>query len=76
MHSFRHALRDQLRAVNCPNEVSKAIGGWSEGNDVSSYKALIPVPHVPNLSLPNGVVQQELLYKALKLLTLFTRVAK
>ena len=32
MHSLRHALRDQLRAVNCSNEVSKAIGGWSEGN--------------------------------------------
>jgi hypothetical protein len=29
-------MRDQLRAVNCPNEVSKALGGWSEGNDVSS----------------------------------------
>ena len=40
MHSFRHALRDQLRAVNCPNEVSKAIGGWSEGNDVSSSYGL------------------------------------
>ena len=36
MHSFRHAMRDQLRAVNCPSEVSKAIGGWSEGNDASS----------------------------------------
>lgn len=40
MHSFRHALRDQLRAVNCPNEVSKAIGGWSESNDVSSSYGL------------------------------------
>ena len=40
MHSFRHALRDQLRAVNCPNEVSKAIGGWAEGNDVSSSYGL------------------------------------
>ena len=34
------ALRDQLRAVNGPNEVSKAIGGWSEGNDVSSSYGL------------------------------------
>ena len=34
------ALRDQLRAVNCPKEVSKAIGGWSEGNDVSSSYVL------------------------------------
>jgi integrase len=40
MHSLRHALRDQLRALNCPNEVSKAIGGWSEGNDVSSSYGL------------------------------------
>ena len=40
MHSFRHSLRDQLRAVHCPNEVSKAIGGWSESNDVSSSYGL------------------------------------
>ena len=40
MHSFRHALRDQLRAANCPDAVSKAIGGWSEGNDVSSSYGL------------------------------------
>ena len=40
MHSLRHALRDQPRAVNCPNEVSKAIGGWSEGNGVSSSYGL------------------------------------
>ena len=38
--SFCNTLRDQLRAVNCPNEVSKAIGGWSEGNDVSSSYGL------------------------------------
>ena len=38
--SFCNALRDQLRAVNCPNEGSKAIGGWSEGNDVSSSYGL------------------------------------
>jgi hypothetical protein len=37
-YSFHHALSDQLRAVNCHDEVGKAIGGWSEGNDVfSSY---------------------------------------
>jgi hypothetical protein len=38
--SFCNALRDQLRAVNCPDAVSKAIGGWSEGNDVSSSYGL------------------------------------
>lgn len=36
MHSFRHALRDQLRAASCPEPISKAIGGWSEGSDVST----------------------------------------
>jgi hypothetical protein len=29
-------MRDQLRTVNCASEVSKAIGGWSEGNNASS----------------------------------------
>ena len=40
MHSFRHALRDQPRAFNCPDAVSKAIGCWSDGNDVSSSYGL------------------------------------
>ena len=38
--SFCNALRDQLRTVNCPDAVNKAIGGWSEGNDVSSSYGL------------------------------------
>ena len=46
MHSFRHALRDQLRAVSCPNEISKAIGGWSEGNDISSSYGLGYEPEI------------------------------
>lgn len=37
MHCFRHALRDQLRAVMCPESVSKEIGGWSTANDVSVH---------------------------------------
>ena len=28
IHSFRHSLRDRLRAVECPTEVVDAIGGW------------------------------------------------
>ena len=35
MHSFRHSLRDNLRAVECPEEIAKEIGGWATGNDVS-----------------------------------------
>lgn len=35
MHCFRHSLRDLLRAVMCPESVSKEIGGWSNSHDVS-----------------------------------------
>ena len=28
IHSFRHSLRDRLRAVECPSDVIDAIGGW------------------------------------------------
>ncbi len=28
IHSFRHSLRDRLRAVECPTEIVDAIGGW------------------------------------------------
>lgn len=36
MHCFRHALRDRLRAVMCPESVSKEIGGWSNTHDISA----------------------------------------
>jgi integrase len=35
MHSFRHSMRDELRAVMCPETMAKEIGGWSSKNDVS-----------------------------------------
>lgn len=35
MHCFRHSLRDLLRAVMCPESISKEIGGWSSNHDVS-----------------------------------------
>lgn len=35
MHCFRHALRDQLRSVVCPESIAKEIGGWSASHDVS-----------------------------------------
>ena len=28
VHSFRHSIRDRLRAVECPSEVIDQIGGW------------------------------------------------
>ena len=28
IHGFRHALRDRLRAVQCPSEMIDHIGGW------------------------------------------------
>jgi len=35
MHCLRHSLRDLLRAVMCPESISKEIGGWSSSHDVS-----------------------------------------
>ena len=29
MHSFRHSMRDRLRAVECPSDVIDEIGGWA-----------------------------------------------
>ena len=31
IHSFRHSLRDRLRAVNFPSDMIDQIGGWSSG---------------------------------------------
>jgi hypothetical protein len=29
VHSLRHAMRDRLRAVECPADIIDQIGGWS-----------------------------------------------
>ena len=29
IHSYRHSLRDRLRAVECPSDIVDAIGGWT-----------------------------------------------
>ncbi len=29
MHSFRHSMRDRLRAVEGPSDVIDQIGGWA-----------------------------------------------
>lgn len=28
MHSFRHSMRDRLRAVECPSDIVDQLGGW------------------------------------------------
>ena len=37
IHGFRHALRDRLRAVQCPSEMIDQIGGWSSGKIGAGY---------------------------------------
>ena len=37
LHGFRHAMRDRLRAVNCPSEMIDQIGGWSSGKVGEGY---------------------------------------
>ena len=36
-HGFRHAMRDRLRAVQCPSEMIDQIGGWSVNNIGQKY---------------------------------------
>ena len=37
VHSFRHSMRDRLRAVECPNEIIDQIGGWISSDFSESY---------------------------------------
>ena len=37
IHGFRHALRDRLRAVQCPSDMIDEIGGWSSGKIGEGY---------------------------------------
>ena len=37
IHSFRHSLRDRLRAIECPADIIDQIGGWSSSGVGSSY---------------------------------------
>ena len=37
IHSFRHSLRDRLRAVQCPSDMIDQIGGWSAAGVGQSY---------------------------------------
>ena len=37
VHSFRHSMRDRLRAIECPFDVIDQLGGWSTAGVGSDY---------------------------------------
>ena len=37
IHSFRHSIRDRLRAVQCPFDIVNQIGGWSTAGVGNAY---------------------------------------
>jgi integrase len=37
IHSFRHSMRDRLRAVECPVDVIDQVGGWLTYGVGSAY---------------------------------------
>ena len=37
IHSFRHSLRDRLRAVQCPSDMIDQIGGWATSGVGQTY---------------------------------------
>jgi integrase len=37
IHSFRHSMRDRLRAVECPSDIIDQIGGWLTQGVGASY---------------------------------------
>ena len=43
VHSFRHSMRDRLRAVECPKEIIDQIGGWSSTDVGESYGEGFPL---------------------------------
>ena len=44
IHSFRHSMRDRLRAVECPSDIVDQIGGWSCSNVGQNYGAGYQLP--------------------------------
>jgi len=43
IHSFRHSFRDRLRAVECPQDITDRLGGWSVGGVGESYGLGYPI---------------------------------
>jgi integrase len=44
IHSFRHSMRDRLRAVQCPFDIVYRIGGWTTAGIGHSYGAGYELP--------------------------------
>jgi len=43
MHSFRHSMRDRLRAVQCPADITDQIGGWMTDGVGQGYGSGYPM---------------------------------
>ena len=43
IHSFRHSMRDRLRAVECPSDIIDAIGGWQTSGVGQRYGTRQPL---------------------------------
>ena len=43
MHSFRHSMRDRLRAVECPSDVVDQLGGWTTAGVGHGYGSGYPL---------------------------------
>ena len=43
MHSFRHSMRDRLRAVQCPADIADQIGGWATNGVGQGYGSGYPI---------------------------------
>ena len=43
IHSFRHSMRDRLRAVECPSEIIDQIGGWQTDGIGHGYGTGSPI---------------------------------
>ncbi|WP_400088831.1 tyrosine recombinase XerC [Yoonia sp. R78084] len=43
MHSFRHSIRDRLRAIECPADIVDQIGGWQTEGVGQSYGSGYPL---------------------------------
>ena len=43
IHSFRHSMRDRLRAMECPSDVIDQIGGWLTQGFGHGYGSGFPV---------------------------------
>jgi integrase len=37
IHSFRHSMRDRIRAVQCPSDMIDQIGGWATAGVGQKY---------------------------------------